>query len=151
MQLCIWYRPEITFDSIIQTITLFSISMQIMHIHVLYSIRYHSAWVAYISYQATYAVSILSAWWWGLILKFLVALYVSILVENSGISSFVFLQHCYQCQIVLASDCDIYVIKSISLPQRRIPRPNVKIIIENSFSAFLNRHLLVLVTEYCSL
>lgn len=61
------------------------------------------------------------------------------------------LQHCYQCQIVLASDFDIYVIKSISLPQRRIPRPNVKIIIENSFSAFLNRHLLVLVTEYCSL
>lgn len=45
----------------------------------------------------------------------------------------------------------IHVIKSISLPQRRIPRPNVKIIIENSFSAFLNRHLLVLVTEYYSL
>lgn len=59
------------------------------------------------------------------------------------------LQHCYQCQIVLASDCDIYVIKSISLPQRRIPRPNVKIIIENSFSAFLNR--LSLSTAPCRL
>lgn len=33
VQLCIRYWPEITFDSIIQTIYAFSISMQIMHIN----------------------------------------------------------------------------------------------------------------------